>query len=74
MSVCTVAHWASNFLISYFFLALVAGIGQSGTFWLYAGFGVLAVAFFSAKVPETKDRSLEEIEQELGAAEEAEAA
>jgi hypothetical protein len=67
MSVCTVVNWAANFLISYYFLSLVSGIGRPGTFWLYAGFGAIAVGFFAAKVPETKDRSLEDIEQELGA-------
>jgi MFS family permease len=66
MSVCTVANWTFNFLISYFFLSLISGIGKPGTFWLYAGFGVLAITFFAIRVPETKDRSLEEIERELG--------
>jgi MFS family permease len=65
MSVCTVANWVFNFLISYFFLSLVSGIGQPGTFWLYAGFGLLAVVVFARRVPETRDRSLEEIEQQL---------
>ncbi len=66
MSTCTVANWTCNFLISYFFLSLVSGIGKAGTFWLYAGFGILAVIFFSLRVPETKDKSLEEIEQDVG--------
>jgi hypothetical protein len=37
---------------------------------LYAGFGVLAVAYFWLRVPETKNRSLEEIEPDLGVKEE----
>ena len=65
MSVCTVVNWGANFLVSYFFLSLVGVIGQDGTFWLYAGFGAIAVAFFTLKVPETKDRSLEDIERTL---------
>ena len=40
-------------------------IGKAGTFWLYAGFGVAAVAFFWRWLPETKGRSLEEIEQQV---------
>lgn len=67
MSVCTVANWTFNFLISYFFLALVSGIGKARTFWLYAGFGTVATVFFALRVPETKDRTLEEIESEVGA-------
>ncbi len=66
MAVCTIVNWGANFLISYFFLDLVARISTKGTFWLYAGFGVLAVIFFALKVPETKGRSLEDIERDLG--------
>jgi sugar porter (SP) family MFS transporter len=68
MAVATVANWTFNFLVSYFFLSLVGWIGRGGTFWLYAGLGVLAVLFFWWRVPETKNRSLEEIERDLGAA------
>jgi sugar porter (SP) family MFS transporter len=67
MAVCTLVNWAANFFISYFFLSLIAAIGRPETFWLYAGFGVLAVAFFAWRVPETSGRSLEEIERDLGA-------
>lgn len=67
MAVATVANWSANFLVSYFFLQLVDVIGKSGTFYLYAGLGVAALVYFTVRVPETKDRSLEEIQQELGA-------
>ncbi len=66
MAICTVGKWVANFLVSYFFLELIGAVGKPGTFWIYAGIGVLAVTFFAAKVPETKDRSLEEIERDLG--------
>jgi MFS family permease len=65
MSISTVANWASNFLVATFFLTLTGAITIQGTFWLYAGFGVLAVVFFFFRLPETKDRSLEEISQEV---------
>ncbi len=67
MSLSTVGNWSSNFLISSFFLSLTSAITRQGTFWLYAGFGVLALVYFAVRVPETKDRSLEQIERELGA-------
>ncbi|HKN92987.1 MAG TPA: sugar porter family MFS transporter, partial [Thermoleophilaceae bacterium] len=67
MSVSTVGNWASNFVVSSFFLSLTSAITKQGTFWLYAGFGVLALVFFAVRVPETKDQSLEEIAHELGA-------
>ena len=63
MAVSTVGNWAANFLVSYFFLSFVSWIGKSGTFWLYAGLGIAATAFFWVKVPETKGRSLEEVER-----------
>ena len=66
MSASTVGNWSSNFLVSSFFLSLVGAISREGTFWLYAGFGLLALVFFAFRVPETKGRSLEEIEEELG--------
>jgi sugar porter (SP) family MFS transporter len=66
MAVCTMFNWGFNFLISYTFLSLTDLITKSGTFWLYAGFGVCALVFFLTMVPETKDRSLEAIQEDLG--------
>jgi sugar porter (SP) family MFS transporter len=70
MSVCTVANWGFNFLVSFTFLQLISTAGKGGAFFLYAGLGVLALIFFALMVPETKGRSLEEIESELVAADE----
>ena len=65
MAAATMVNWTFNFLISYFFLQMTQDITKAGTFWLYAGFGVAAVAFFAWKLPETKDRSLEDIERQV---------
>ncbi len=67
MAVCTMANWGFNFAISYTFLTLTDVLTKAGTFWLYAFFGVCAVTFFTLVAPETKDRSLEQIQAELGA-------
>jgi sugar porter (SP) family MFS transporter len=67
MAVCTMFNWGLNFAISYTFLTLTSAITKQGTFWLYAFFGVCAVVFFATLVPETRDRSLEEIQADLGA-------
>jgi sugar porter (SP) family MFS transporter len=64
MAASTVANWAANFLVSYFFLSFVSWVGKSGTFWIYAALGVAATAFFWMKVPETKGRALEDVERE----------
>jgi sugar porter (SP) family MFS transporter len=66
MSVSTVGNWSANFVVSSFFLSLTGLITKQGTFWLYACFGIVAFIYFAIRVPETKDRSLEQIEQELG--------
>jgi sugar porter (SP) family MFS transporter len=65
MSASTVANWGSNFLVSTFFLTLTGAITTQGTFWLYAGFGVAAILFFAWRLPETKNRTLEEISEEV---------
>jgi sugar porter (SP) family MFS transporter len=67
MAVCTMFNWGLNFAISYTFLTLTSSITKQGTFWLYAFFGICAVTFFLLVVPETKDRSLEQIQADLGA-------
>jgi len=61
------SNWAANLLVSLTFLTLVQALGPSRTFWLYALFGVAAWIFCYYLVPETKGRTLEEIERSLGA-------
>jgi MFS family permease len=65
MAVATMFNWTFNFLVSYFFLTMTADMGTAGTFWLYAGFGVAATVFFIRLLPETKNRSLEDIERQV---------
>lgn len=55
-------NWTSNFVVSLTFLTMLQVLGASWTFWLY-GLLSLAAWFFSYYlVPETKGRTLEEIE------------
>jgi SP family galactose:H+ symporter-like MFS transporter len=63
MSIVTEANWGSNFIIALTFLTLIQLLGRSGTFWLYAGVGIVALIFTFVYVPETKERTLEEIEE-----------
>ncbi|MGH2959197.1 MAG: MFS transporter, partial [Solirubrobacterales bacterium] len=63
VSIATAFNWFSAWLVSQFFLTLVDGLGESVTFWLFALLCVFALLFVWLKVPETKDRTLEEIEQ-----------
>ena len=66
MAVCAMFNWGFNFLISYTFLSLTDVITKQGTFWLYAFFGVCALVFFLTMVPETKGKTLERIQEDLG--------
>jgi len=63
MSIASEANWGSNLIIALTFLTLVQILGRSGTFWLYGLVGVGAWIFAYLLVPETKGRTLEEIEE-----------
>src|SRR5579875_964803 len=65
MSVSTIANWLANFVVAGTFLTVTSLITQQGTFFIYTGIGVLAFLFFAWRVPETKNRSLEDIQSEL---------
>ncbi|MEO5810993.1 MAG: sugar porter family MFS transporter [Rhodanobacter sp.] len=62
MSTVTVTNWAMNLLVAVTFLSLVSLLGHAGTFWLYGLVAVGAWVFFYRFVPETKGKSLEQIE------------
>src|SRR3984893_97229 len=55
-------NWGSNLLVSLSFLTLLQTLGASLTFWLYGVLAVAAWIFSYYQVPETKGRTLEEIE------------
>ncbi len=59
--------WLANFVVAASFPSMVAGIGIAGTFYVFVGLGVVSWFFVKAYVPETKGRSLEEIEEHLAA-------
>jgi SP family galactose:H+ symporter-like MFS transporter len=63
MSVATIANWGANLLVALTFLTLIQVLGRPGTFWLYGLLGVGAWLFAYFLVPETKGRSLEDIEE-----------
>ncbi len=65
MSVCTFALWAACFILTYTFPLLNKGLGAAGTFWLYGVICLLGGFFIWKKLPETKGKSLEELEKEL---------
>ncbi|RME90271.1 MAG: MFS transporter [Verrucomicrobia bacterium] len=64
MSVATFTIWSACYLVAQTFPVLrdSAWVGPARTFWLYAVFSVAAWVFVWRMLPETKGRSLEEIE------------
>jgi MFS transporter, SP family, sugar:H+ symporter len=74
MGVAVFLHWGANFLVSQTFPVMLDGWGPGPVFLGYAAIGVLAFVFVRALVPETKGRSLEEIEAALQRKSEAEPA
>ena len=65
MSVATMANWGANFVVTISFLTLLGAIGNAGTFFLFAGLSIVALVYFQRQVPETKNRSLQDIERDL---------
>jgi sugar porter (SP) family MFS transporter len=67
MSVATIANWGANFLVTISFLTLLHAITPRGVFFLFAFLSLVALGYFAKRVPETSQRSLQEIERDLGA-------
>ncbi|MBM7656025.1 sugar porter family MFS transporter [Neobacillus cucumis] len=67
MGIAVLFLWLCNFLVGMFFPVLLNGIGLSGTFFIFAVFGVLGVIFIAKYLPETKGLSLEQIEDNFKA-------
>jgi sugar porter (SP) family MFS transporter len=65
MSVAVTSLWIACFILTYTFPILNARLGSAGTFWLYAGICVAGFVFILLKLPETKGKSLEDIERQL---------
>lgn len=65
MSVATFALWAACSVLTFTFPLLNSGLGAAGTFWLYGGICLAGGIFVITSVPETKGKSLEDIEKEL---------
>lgn len=63
MGIATFANWTCNFLVSLTFLTLIEYLGTGGAFWFYTVVGMLALWFVFTKVPETKGKSLEQIQK-----------
>jgi len=62
MSVAVTALWTACFLLTYTFPLLNAALGAAGVFWTYAAICLAGLLFLYIRLPETRDKTLEEIE------------
>lgn len=65
VATCTFALWIGSFTLTYTFPLLNNALGSYGTFWIYAAICFTGCVFFSARLPETRGKSLEQLEKEL---------
>lgn len=65
MATCTFALWVGCCTLTFSFPSMNAALGSSGTFWIYSAICVCAFVFLWNRCPETKGKSLEELEKEL---------
>ncbi|CAE1329867.1 SLC2A12 [Acanthosepion pharaonis] len=65
VALVTVINWAANFIVSSMFLQVISLFTLPGTFFLFTAMSVLSVIFVFFCIPETKNKSLEQISKEL---------
>ncbi len=65
MSISVFALWSANFALTFVFPAANARLGPAVTFWIFGGVCVVGYLFVYFQLPETKGKTLEEIEIEL---------
>jgi sugar porter (SP) family MFS transporter len=65
LSFCTFISWISNYIVVLTFPHILATIGSPSTFAIYGAITLLAFLFCLRKIPETRGKSLEELEKEL---------
>ena len=63
MSIATMSNFAFNFIIALIFPTLLETIGEAYTFWVFGFVGIFSLFYTYYYIPETKGRSLEQIEQ-----------
>ena len=65
MSLCTFALWTGCCTLTFSFPSMNATLGSSGSFWIYSAICFCAFVFLFRRCPETKGKTLEELEKEL---------
>lgn len=65
MAICTFALWTGCCTLTFSFPIMNASLGSYGSFWIYSAICLVAFGFLYINCPETKGKSLEQLEEEL---------
>ncbi len=65
MSVAVASLWIACFILTFTFPILNSGLGAAKTFWIYSLICIGGFIFIYIKLPETKGKTLEQIEKDL---------
>ena len=65
VAVSTLFLWIGSFTLTLSFPVLNGSLGTAGTFWIYTAICAAAFVYFYKALPETKGKSLEELEKDL---------
>lgn len=65
MGISVFCLWIANFIIGLTFPVLLNSIGLSTTFFVFVVLGIAAIIFVKKYMPETRGRTLEELEHSL---------
>lgn len=65
MSIAAIFLWIGNFSLTFSFPTVKENLGWANNFWLYAVICIVGFIILYFKLPETKGKSLEQIEREL---------
>ena len=65
MATCTFALWVGCCTLTFSFPPMNAALGSSGSFWIYSAICFVAFIYLFRRCPETKGKTLEQLEKEL---------
>lgn len=60
-AMCMGTAWGLGFLVALLFPSLLDWIKGYGAFWLFSGFNVFGTLFIIFVLPETRDKTMDEI-------------
>jgi sugar porter (SP) family MFS transporter len=65
ISIAATAHWVANFILTFTFPTVNRALGMAGVFWLFAGVCTVGFLVVRRVLPETRGKTLEDIERDL---------